>query len=184
MPTQYVNCQSGERLNARSARAVYRVTVERTNELVDAITSPFTIGARPWDEVVNSVIDAMPTLGGIAFPLGDPTLGNNTAVMDLRVGANPGSATVGQLVGGLDDLSIFLDVTRVEWSANVPGNSVGGSEALSETRGATETAAQADADVTHSIFPDPLKDIGKTLESAVILAAVAVALYFAWKASK
>jgi hypothetical protein len=183
--TLYVGCAPGERLNARSHRAVFRVTVRRTNKLLDWFTT-ISLSGRDWRQIVEDVIDSLPALGGIAYHIGSVAYtpgdaGSDVATFDLRVGTTPGAATVQQLVDGIEQGSPFIDVTRVEWFASVPGFSEGGPDVLDDSRTNTQIDEQ---DSANAGALAPWLAIGRTVESAVILGVIAVALFLAYKAEQ
>lgn len=161
MDVTYTGCKASDLLGA-TPRAVLHLTVARSARVLDWLTSQ-SLSGRAWPDIVADFDDRVGTTG-LVFALGSgyaPT-GDSVGVLDVRVNDTLAiyATTVAQLVGRLNDLSAFCEVTAVELIPEVPGFSEGGPGELTSEDVDLQTAAQDLANAQPNIIERTAAGIG------------------------
>lgn len=181
----YTNCGPDDSI---SPGEVYRVAFQEnivehaTQDLLELATLPFRgawgdpgSGMGYGDRFTVIYQNIATQTQGVLIPVSEPPVEGSTAwVVDLQVGQQAGSQTVGQLVNILQQLSTLVGVQSVELLA-AAGTTTraldAGQASGSKSRAAAQTNAQAKVPST-----DPFQSIINTVKSLGVWALVGTGL--------
>ena len=176
MTTTYTNCAPTDDLLARSARAVYLVTLQQS----DAFFS--WLQGSSWPDIVAMVEDAIgttPGLQGNVGELGSASVTASDTVGTIVLQALQSGVTVGQVVTLLNNVTNYAQVSGVSYFADVPGyqsslpGTTGtGPTSVAQAAGNTQQTAQQVANAT----PSFLQEVEKWFATAGTYTLVGLAL--------